>query len=123
MNELEPANLLELILLTESAIDYQIEFWLTVSFATIVGCFAGKDLLTKHMRWIVAVLYLLATALFASRWYYNTGDVLAFTDALAKQGLQSPAPWWTGFIRIALMVFGTIATIYFIFYSSEKRQA
>ena len=36
MNELEPASLLELILLTESAIDYQIEFWLTVSFATIV---------------------------------------------------------------------------------------
>ncbi len=75
------------------------------------------------MRWIVAVLYLVATALFASRWYYNTGDVLAFTDALVKQGVQSPAPWWTGFIRIVLMVFGTIATIYFIFCSSEKRQA
>jgi hypothetical protein len=123
MNELEPANLLELILLTESAIDYQIEFWLTVSFATIVGCFAGRALLTKQMRWIVAVLYLVATALFASRWLYNTRDVLAFTDALVKQGVQSPTPWWTGFIRIVLMVFGTIATIYFILYSSDKKQA
>ena len=121
MNELEPTSLLEIILLTESAIDYQIEFWLTVSFATIVGCFTGRNLLTKQMRWIIGVLYILATALFVSRWIYNAADVLRFTSALAEQGVPSPEPWWTGFIRVVLMVFGTFATLYFVYYSSEKR--
>ncbi len=81
MDKLDSASLLELILLSESSIDYQVEFWLTVSFATIIASFAARRLLNRKMRWMISFLYLTATFVFASRWYYNSLDISEFTQA------------------------------------------
>jgi len=114
MDQLSPGELLELILLSEASIDLQVQLWLTATFATIVASFAARHQLTPKMRWIVSFLYVLATFVFASRWYYEVGDLLAYTEALAKAGIDNPMPFATGLSRIVLMSFGTLATLYFI---------
>ncbi len=123
MENLDPANLLELVLLSESAIDYQVEFWLTVSFATVVGGFAARELLTKHMRWMICALYLIATVVFASRWYYNFLDINLYMEALDAFGIDSEPPKVTAIGRMLLMSLGSIATVYFVLIGSRARDA
>lgn len=71
MDSVTTGEILELMLIHEQFIDEQLEFWLTVSFATIVASFAGRDYMTKANRNIVIVLYLIATVVFVSRWFYE----------------------------------------------------
>ena len=82
MDRLTVKDLLELVLASEQFIDSQIEFWLTVTFATIVASFAGDAYLTKSTRIIVSVLYILATILFMSRWIYEAQDLFIYMDEL-----------------------------------------
>ena len=119
MENLKPADLLELILLSEASIDYQVEFWLTVSFAAVVACFAAGDLLTKKMRWLISFLYLIATVVFASRWYYNAVEVLAYVEALKAQGVDIPVGYVSGVSRMVLFGCGTLATIFFLNLNSK----
>ena len=119
MDKLDPASLLELVLLSEASIDYQVESWLTVSFAIIVASFAARHVLTAKMRWIISSLYVIATCVFVSRWYYNGIDITAFTEALVSQGLESPLPHLTSLSRIILIAFGTFTTLYFVHSSSR----
>ena len=108
------AELLELILLSESSIDSQIQFWLTTTFATIVASFAGRNLLDKRMRFIVSALYLSATFVFASRWYYDVVDISQYQDMLAVLGYESTPPLATAVGRMFLMATGTLATMFFV---------
>lgn len=114
MDKLDPASLLELVLLSEASIDYQVESWLTVSFAIIVASFAVRHVLTTKMRWIISFLYIIATSLFVSRWYYNGIDIGVFTEALVLQGFESPLPHLTRLSRIVLIAFGSFTTLYFV---------
>jgi hypothetical protein len=114
MESVTTTDLLELILASEQFIDDQIEFWLTVTFATIVASFAGDKLLTVRNRIIVSVLYILATFLFMSRWYYEFLDLTLYFELLVNRGVLLEAPLVTIFSRIALVVAGTLATLYFV---------
>ena len=114
MDALTPAELLELVLLSEAAVDYQVEFWLTVSFATIVASVVARHLLTKNIRWLITFLYLAATAVFVSRWQNNAADALIYVDALKSKGIEMQVGYVSGFARMILFVAGTLATIYFV---------
>ena len=114
MNDIEPAALLELIILSEAAVDYQVEFWLSVSFATVVASFAARHLLTRRMRWLISGLYLIATFVFVTRWQTSAFDALAYVDALKSHGIELPVGYLSGFGRMALFATGTLATIYFL---------
>jgi hypothetical protein len=119
MNEIPPADLLELVLLSESSIDYQFQFWLTITFATVVASFAARDLLSRSMRILVATLYLLATFVLASRWYYDSRDIEVYVEALLEYGIESPLPVAAAISRIILMLIGSATTIYFIISGSR----
>lgn len=122
MENLDSASLLELILMSEASIDYQVEFWLTVTFATIVASFAARKLLSKIMRSIISALYVMATFVFVSRWYYSALDIFAFTEALASQGIESSPAFGTALARMVLMGFGTFTTLYFVNFSTKGRK-
>ncbi len=123
MDSLTSAELLELLLLSEAAVDYQVEFWLTVSFATIVASFAARHLLTKKMRWLVSFLYLASTFVFVSRWYYNAYDALIYNEVLTSRGIEMPVGYVSGVARMILFAAGTLATVYFLNARLERKDA
>jgi hypothetical protein len=114
MESISTSELLELVLISEQFIDSQIEFWLQVTFATIVASFAGAKFLTRTTKAIVSVLYILATVVFVSRWGYEAIDILMYFDALRVRGLDLEAPWVTVVSRACLVLVGTLATLYFV---------
>ena len=114
MEQLSAAELLELIVLGEASIDVQFQLWLTSTFATIVASFAGRHLLTTKMRWVVTVLYLLATFVFASRAYYDAGNITLYREMLTQVGFENATPVATVVSRVALMLCGMLATVYFL---------
>ena len=122
MDSVTTGEILGLILIHEQFIDDQLEFWLTVSFATIVASFAGREYMTKGNRNIVCVLYILATVVFISRWLYEGADLLTYVDVLAERGVTIQPPFLTVFARFALVGLGTLATLYFVF-TNTKRDA
>ena len=61
MEALTVAEALELIRLNEEAMSTQFETWLTITFATIVSVFVGKHLIIGVIKWLVTLLYLLAS--------------------------------------------------------------
>jgi len=121
MDQLNAAELLELIHLGESSIDSQFQFWLTTTFATIVGAFAGREVLSQRMRLMVCGLYLLATFVFVSRWFYEGLDLFQYNAALADAGIILPAPMATLLSRLLLFAFGTAATLYFVLRRSQQQ--
>ena len=123
MEQLSAADLLELILLGEASIDVQFQLWLTSTFATIVASFAGRHLLTTKMRWVVTVLYLLATFVFASRWYYDAWNITSYREMLTQVGFDNATPVATVASRVVLMLCGTLATVYFLHLDPRNRDS
>ena len=114
------AELLELILMSESSIDIQAQFWITVTFATIVASYAARESLSNKLRALVSTLYLIATVVFASRWYYEVLDILIYEEMLRELGYENNTPILTGISRIALMLVGTVSTICFIYFGKRE---
>ena len=114
------AELRELALLSEASIDLQIQYWLTVTFATIVASFAARNALTRKLRLIVTALYLTATFMFVSRWYYKAIDLFQYSEMLEGIGGGGPIPVATIVSRIVLMLLGTLATVYFVYFRASR---
>ena len=112
------AELQELVLLSEASIDWQFQFWLTVTFAIIVASFVGRNVLTGSLRHVIAFLYLLATFVFASRWYYNYLDLVIYGDMIEALGYELLVPYATAISRMLLMVVGTLTAVYFVYSAS-----
>lgn len=123
MDQLSAGELLELILLGESSIDVQFQLWLTITFATIIAGFAARRLLTRQLRWAVTVLYLLATVVVASRWYYDAQDIFLYRQWLTQTGFETPRPIVTMATRVLLMIVGTLAAIYFLHTNSAREES
>ena len=117
MDQPSAADLFELIMIAEASIDTQFQFWITITFATIVASFVSRNLLTTQMRVLISSLYLIATVVVASRWYYDVEDILAFNDMLGTLGHTPTTPLITALSRGVLMILGTFSTLYFVFRS------
>ena len=115
MGEIETADLMELVLIHREAMDVQLQFWMTTTFAIIVATFAARELLTFKYRILIAVLYLLATATFITRWYSDGQEINALFDELASRGMPYDQPTAAVRLRFLLYVLGTSAAIYFLF--------
>ena len=109
------AELRELILLSEASIDYQFQFWLTVTFAIILASFFARNLISGKLRHVIAFLYLLSTFVFASRWYYKYLDLVQYGEMIEALGFEVLAPIPTAIGRILLMAAGTLAATYFVY--------
>ena len=63
MEAFSAAELIELTLIANELLDAQFEYWLSISFAAVVATFIGGDYLSRKMRYVLVVLYLLASTL------------------------------------------------------------
>ena len=115
MDQMSAAELYELAILSEASIDYQFQFWLTVTFAIILASFFARNLISGKLRHVIAFLYLLSTFVFATRWYYKYLDLVQYGEMIEALGFEVLVPIPTAIGRILLMAAGTLAATYFVY--------
>ncbi len=114
MEELTLAEILELIRINEEAMVIQFQTWLTITFATIVAVFAGRNLLTRLMRWLVTVLYMLASLAVTALSIYLAENNALLVTILASRDVAVAAPVFAGITSFVLFLAGVGTTVYFI---------
>lgn len=114
MDTLTVAEILELIRVNEEAMVKQFETWLTITFATIVAVFAGRHLLSRLMRWLVTLLYLLASLSVTAMSLYLAENNAQLTRLLEDRGVTLVAPVFAGSVFFILFLVGVLTTVYFI---------
>lgn len=114
MNELTVAEALELMQANEAAMVTQFETWLTITFATIVSVFVARHLLDTKMRWLVTVLYLLASLMVIAMALYLAESNARTAEMLAARGVTVADPLFAAVVALALFLAGVGTTVYFI---------
>ena len=114
MDQLSVYQAIELIRINENAISTQFQVWLTITFSTIVAVFAGRSLLTKVIKWLVTMLYLLSSIATVASSIYLAESNAHLTAILMERGANVPPPIFAGIIYFMLFVAGVGTTVYFI---------
>ena len=114
MDALTVAEALELIRINEEAISTLFETWLTITFATIVSIFMGKHLLRQVMKWLVTLLYLLASLMVIAMTIYLAESNAQLVAELASRGVAVEGPVFAGIVALLLFLSGVGTTVYFI---------
>ena len=113
MEGLTVAEAMELIRINEEAIAIQFQTWLTITFATIVAIFAGRNLLTPLMRWLVTLLYLLASLSVAAMSIYLAEGNARLIAALTARDVAVATPAFAGIVFFVLFLVGVATSVYF----------
>ncbi len=121
MSELTLYEALDLIRTNEAAISTQFQVWLTITFATIVAVFAGRTLLTGLIKWLVTMLYLLASLTILASCLYLAESNAQLTALLLSRGAPVPAPIFAGASYLVLYMAGVLTTAYFIHMKPDQR--
>ena len=121
MEALTVAEAIELIRINEAAMATQFQTWLTITFATIVAVFAGRNLLTKLMKRLVTLLYLLASLSVAAMSIYLAESNAQLTATLASRDVAVAAPVFAGIVFFVSFLAGVVTTVYFIHMQTDER--
>jgi hypothetical protein len=122
VDQISTADLLNLVLAQRASIDMQFQFWLTITFSVIVASFIAGPRLVPKLRALTAVLYLLASAHLATRWFFDGLTARHWLKILASRGAEFEIPWIAAYLRMAVMVLGTAGALVFLFWHSRERQ-
>lgn len=114
MEELSLVQILELIRVNEAAIVTQFQTWLTITFATIVAVFAGKELLSFHIKWLITGLYLSASITITGMCIYLAESNVVFTSLLQLRNVEIASPLFASVALFVLVLVGVATTCYFI---------
>lgn len=120
MESLTVVEALELIRVNEAALATQFETWLTITFATIVAVFAGRNLLTRLMRWLVTILYLLASLSVTAMSIYIAESNAQLTALLESRGVTVVVPMFAASVFFLLFLAGVLTTVYFIHMQPDR---
>ena len=123
MEALTVAEALELIRINEEAMSTQFETWLTITFATIVSVFVGKHLLNRLMKWLVTMLYLLASLMVIALAIYLAESNAQLVAVLEAKGVIVPGPVFAGTVALFLFLAGVGTTVYFIHMNPDHESA
>lgn len=99
--------------------DHMVEFWLSATFAVIVARHAASESLSDGVLWVIAFLYLAATAFSVTRYRLAAGRGEEYRERLTSLGFEAfwqPLEMERGmtFNVLALWIVGTLATLYFL---------
>jgi len=124
LDQYSAAELVEIFYLARSSMDAQFQFWVSITFAVIVAAFVAGKRLSRTLRVVISVLYLLATANLTLLFIGDAGTalnalrVLASGDAanlIGRPGSNLLLP-----TRACLLIVGTFAALYFLMRSYER---
>ncbi len=99
--------------------DSQLQIWTTFTFALLVAVHVGGDRITKSIFRLGVGLYALYAAVLILRNLSATFQVLHYQELLVAQGMEpwpvpGPVGVSIGIGTFALLVGGTIATMWFV---------
>ncbi len=116
MEQFSPAELAELAFLARASMDDQFQYWISITFAVVAAAFIAGKRLTQPMRYVIAVIYALATLLLVSRFVNIAPTVLAVITALEEAGVDfiPPVGWTIVGSRYFIFGLGTVAALYFL---------
>ena len=112
MDQVSTTDLMSLLLDQRASIDLQFQFWLTITFAVLAAAFAAGHRLRRPMRWLAALLYAMASVHLALRWSYDGAVGIRWIEELVRRGIDIGIPWPAVYMRSALMLIGTVGTLY-----------
>ena len=103
----------------------QFQYWLAITFATIVACYIAGPFLDFKLKVGIAILYISSALLFAM--IYVT-YVMRYTELLQfLQSMQADYPMpFKGFIgplRIIIWIFGSGLTLWFMFHNRHEDES
>ncbi len=98
------------------------QIWFTVTVATIVVSFVGRNELSSTLRKIITGLYLLATITIFSFVLYLAAHNRQIELELLSRGVELPRPLVAAIAQILLVLAGVSTTIYFIHKSSVDEE-
>ena len=119
MDQISSADLLNLVLDQRTSIDLQFQFWLTITFAVIVASFIAGSRLVPKLRLLTALLYVLASAHITARWMYDGAAAQVWVAELARRGVVYQVPWIAAYLRMGLMLLGTVSALVFLFWHAK----
>ena len=120
MNQVSTAELLNLLLAQRSSIDLQFQFWLTITFAVLAAAFVAGQRLRSRLRWLAAFLYAMASGHLMLRWMYDGSVGQQWAEELVRRGVDIAIPWTAVYLRVALMVIGTVSTLAFLLTAARQ---
>ena len=118
MGQYSPA---ELALLAGGSMDTQFQYWMSVTFAVVVASFVAGERLSRPMRLLAAVLYLLASILLISRFWQFARTTRMYEIDLADAGTPTTsAGSLIPITRLLLFGLGTASALYFLFMAKKS---
>ena len=123
LDQYSAAELVEIYYLARSSMDAQFQFWVSITFAVIVAAFVARSRLSRTLRILISLLYLLATVNLTVLFFGDaaTGvyalSVLDNGDAanlILRPGSNLLVP-----TRAGLFVLGTLSALYFLMRSYQ----
>lgn len=123
MDQISSADLLNLVLAQRSSIDLQFQFWLTITFAVIVASFIAGARLVPRLRLLAAILYVTASAHITARWMSDGMTANQWLKVLASRGVDYQVPWIAAYLRMGLMLLGTVSALVFLFWHAKTTDA
>jgi len=115
MENIDTASLATLILDQRASIDAQFQIWLTVTFALLAAAFVIKEKLKIRYKFIITLMYLLATITLVSRWVFDARETVKFIEEISRRGVEFYVPKITIVSRFTLIILGSLTTVFFIF--------
>ena len=97
--------------------DSGFEFWLTGTFAVIVACHLGQDILDKWYTLFIASLYTIFSLNMLLRTILASELILRYREQLPQFGITSDTWLVSGNVMMATITFivGFFGTLFFVF--------
>jgi hypothetical protein len=123
VDSIATADLIELVFIQREAIDLQLQFWLTATFALVAASYIAGHNLGGVYRILIGVLYLITTAMLMTRWDHLGDEIFVMYEELASRGAPIDPPIISASIRVLLILFGTGVAITFLMRDHSRKKS
>jgi hypothetical protein len=114
MESISNYELIQLVQNCLTLMDAQFQYWLSASFAVVVAGFLAKDILSRKTRVWISILYLLASSLFAAKYFMALQQSFFISDEVVNRGIAWPSSvYGTAPLRVSLFILGFLSTLWF----------
>jgi hypothetical protein len=121
MDQYSNAELTEFIFLAYSSADTQFQYWITITFAVVVAGFVAGKRLAVSLRILIAVLYLLASAILAVRFQNSMITANTIRAMLLEADAYIVTTTYLAPLRIGLFLLGSAAAVFFLIRPSQVK--
>jgi len=121
MEEISLPELVELSVLLGETAGNQFQYWLAITFATIVAGYIAGPSLNFKLKVGIATLYTASAVLFAMIYVTYLLRYIDFIGQLETQDIHFPTPFGPSIsaLRVVIWIIGSGLTLWFIFHKRD----